>query len=446
VLTIIRDVPIIAKDGNLRATRRFHDWDAEMVSRWLKLAASRFSPPSPVPQSFQVECDCGHRWQGLRLPKSQRLSCSQCGLPVFVLPQCPYPLPMPDKAVGSSVTSEPANGGVGPTVSVPTRPATDSKTLAEEEGSLPVRTAGPAASVSSKAKRAGRRILTESPELAAGSPRSPRDTAPLSAAATAGIPVSRIAKATNRSRRIWQFVAAGVLVLAIGTVLLLVQRSRWEAARRGLDGWIAAGQAALQERQIEAAAVQFRLANNAIQLLGRDDELSQQTRAMSREVDAVLKLHSTGLLELIEALPSRDAAPAVPAARQELVGKWFLFDALTTRSDDADQPSGTWELELPVRWQAQTVLVRIRRADWSINGQSSADGETPPSVRRVFAAAVDEFQVDDTGGLVLALDGDSAVDWIHVETLSVVDAVPDAEDQRSSLLEVLRRQRQEQHR
>src|SRR3954447_6344434 len=52
------------------------------------------------PPSFAIECACGTRARGERLPKHQIITCTHCGRSLFVFPNTPSPF-----AGGSSVLS-----------------------------------------------------------------------------------------------------------------------------------------------------------------------------------------------------------------------------------------------------------------------------------------------------------------------------------------------------
>ena len=188
------------------------------MAGWLSRTTSLFQkPPPPLPEPFEVECDCGGKVVGKRAGNYQKPTCPNCSRPVFVLPLNVYPRPVTKSPPKST---SPKKGGES-------RGAQPSANTAVQD----IPALNPTKSASGKKTDPGRATpatVSAEPELLR-EPRPPLVT-PL------------------------RLVAAAIIIVSLFTIRGLVNRQRIETAKATVAASADKGMAAIKEGDFATAA------------------------------------------------------------------------------------------------------------------------------------------------------------------------------------------------
>lgn len=322
------------------------------MAGWLKKATAGWGRTEAPPAPYRVACDCGATLTGVRAALPQKPACPVCGSPVFVLPNCVYPLP---------------------------------KSCRAEPPAEPVRPAAP--------------------------PKSVRSRTPTRAASAAAEPAFRETRPRSRF-----LTPVRVIVAVIGCVIVLTgavvwRRAQIEQARRNLPLAIERGAAAFAERDFVAAADAYRQAQAALDLLGRNDAAARYVRQCSLEASAASGLAAVGLSDVIlQSLSDKGGDSAVERFGRQYAGAWIVCDARLSVLPDADEKRPRrYQVDLPLALDAHAVEIELSDVPWRA---FLADAGAQPR-RVVFAAQLEELQppTELENAVRLQLRGATAVLW-----------------------------------
>ena len=365
------------------------------MAGWLGRTTSLFQkPPLPLPEPFEVECDCGGKVVGQRAANYQKPTCSNCRRPVFVLPLNVYPRPLPKsppkntspKKGGESKGTPTSTNAVVQDIPVnsPTKPTSGKKPVAGRATASPVET---------------------EPELLR-EPRGPLIT-PL------------------------RLVSVAIILVSAVTISGLVHRNRIETAKATVATSADAGMAAIKEGDFAKAAKELEKARLAVDLLGRKDQTADEIRRFSREATALANLAASSLTEFLEETLANATSGQTEPLRMASLDKnaWVIFDANVI---PAAEGGNLLTVDSPVFLKKASVEIEIESVAISKAARSSESGENP---RVIFAAQLEQVSVPkgEPPKSVLTLNGKTAFLWTSYNTYSAIGYRPhDAENEQQT--------------
>ena len=379
------------------------------MSGWLSRASSLFQQAVPVPEPFEVECDCGGKVVGQRTATHQRPICHVCERPVFVLPANVYPKPTPKPTPKQS--SQPKSIKQG---DVTVRSRTPKNVVADVSSPTPS-SVSPAIQKLAQGRKVEAKPVAE--PLLPAEPRSPL-ISPLRLISTAIVLISSL-------------TAGG-----------LWYRHRIENAKAIVAISADAGMAAIREHDFVKAAHELDRARLAVDTLGRTDQAAKDIRRFAREASALARLASNSLTEFLqETLTNSTPGQTEPLKMASLdKNAWVLFDATIFPSDEGKD---RLVIDAPILLRKNVVRIEIESATLRRASQSAESSDVP---RVIFAAQLD--QVSPLRGKpptsVLTLNGKSAFLWTSYETYASVGYRPVDEEEERQTKAILQRQLESQ--
>lgn len=343
------------------------------MPRWLLKASRKSREPAPA-APYVIRCFCGRVVRGQRESGWQEVACDRCGETVFVLPRDAYPeIAAPQPGAAAALKSVPPSGA--------------------RLGKLRARWQALVA-----------RVRTV-PGVAAGV----------------------LQEWIRRGRR--QITPLRLIVLGVMAILLLTTWWVWsvharEQALLTLGRAVERGEQALAERDLATAAVEFRQAAEALDVLGREDAAAQRLRQLDRECEAATRLATASIPEMIEeAQRARENNPAADwrdRFRTAYGDRWVVLDTLLHRIPRA-KGGFDFRIEYPLSVGGLPVALE---ADLPAFRQLAWTGDSRPVV---FAApAVDcRLSPADPKRWIVQLDGKRGFLWVHNETYQGLGFVPD---------------------
>jgi|GEM_PF-2363828 len=294
-----------------------------MGTGWFQRATAALSRAEPISQRYEVGCDCGARLTGVRVPVAQKPSCPDCGTIVFILPATVYPIP-------SSVQRRWQG------TETPERVVSFPKTKKFQSVSEQRRE-------KERARKAKAEQAITQPQREPGKPLS-----------------ERLRKQITPLRLLMVTIMTGVML----TGWVLIRNARWDRAQRELQGALDRGHAALDAGDFTAAASEFQQATQALDILGRNDDVAAQVRRTARETSAAAQLSSTSLMESLEAWLQRK--PGTAAATSWNSEAWYLFDAelRPATAEEFAGNSGPFVVDLPVMVGKTPILLLMEEPAW----------------------------------------------------------------------------------
>src|SRR5581483_869446 len=173
--------------------------------------------------------------------------------------------------------------------------------------------------------------------------------------------------ATTPSRKIFTPVTgiALAIVLTVSVTGVLVWRTaRYEWARSSIRPAIDRGLQALHERDFSTASKAFSDATRALDVLGRHDAADQAVRQYQREADAAAQLSVDGAQELLQRVAAGNQRADLPTRfKEEISGKWMLFDAVLDREADSEGAE-RWLVDVPLWLDEQPVQIVFEEMPW----------------------------------------------------------------------------------
>ena len=358
------------------------------MPRWL-LTASRKSRDAAVAAPYAVRCFCGRVVRGNRETSWQEVTCEGCRETLFVLPRDAYP----------AVSAAPPPGP------------------------------GASQSAASRGARLGRLRLRGS-EFAARARAVPYRV-------SAGFH-----EFVRRTRR--QVTRLRLLVLGAICILLLTVWWVWtsharEQALLTLGRAVERGEAALAQRDLAAAAVEFRQAAKALDVLRRRDAAARRLRQLDRECEAAMHLATASIPEMLdEAQRTRENNPAADwrdRFRTAYAERWVVLDTVIQR---VPGEGGRFHVrieyplsvaDLPVVVEAD--LPAFQELRWTGDSQAV-----------VFAAPVLDCRLSsaEPKRWIVQLDGPRGFLWAHYETYHALGFLPDEFRTEAAVRELLAEQ------
>ena len=369
------------------------------MAGWLSRTTSLFQkPPPPLPEPFEVECDCGGKVVGKRAGNYQKPTCPNCSRPVFVLPLNVYPRPVTKSPPKST---SPKKGGES-------RGAQPSANTAVQD----IPALNPTKSASGKKTDPGRATpatVSAEPELLR-EPRPPLVT-PL------------------------RLVAAAIIIVSLFTIRGLVNRQRIETAKATVAASADKGMAAIKEGDFATAAKELEKARLAVDLLGRKDQTADDIRRNSREATAIANLAASSLTEFLEETLANAKPGQSETLRMASLDKnaWVLFDATVIPTGEG---GNQLTVDSPVFLKSAFVEIEIDSAAISKLARSADSGENP---RVIFAAQLEQVSAPrgEPPKSVLTLNGKTAFLWTSYDTYSAIGYRPhdvESEQQTRALI------------
>lgn len=363
-----------------------------MGTGWFQRATAALNRAEPIPQRYEVSCDCGARLTGVRVPAPQKPSCPDCGNIVFILPATVYPIP----------------------------PSVQRRWLGTETpelvASFPKSKKFQSVSEQRREKERARKAKAE---LAITQPK--RELGP---------PLSeRLRKQITPLRLMVVTIMTGVML----TGWVLIRNARWDRAQRELQGALDRGHAALDEGDLTVAASEFQMAAKSLDILGRQDDVASQIRRAANETAAASQLSPVSLVESLEAWLLKPAAQGSAAAWNSEA--WYLFDAELRPATAAEFAGGSSPLvlDLPLMVGKTPVLLLIEEPEWkSWLTSQSANG----SQRVLFAAQLrrGEIPKGDRGVARVWLNDVTAVLWSDTDTFPDAGLLVDESENETKAL------------
>jgi predicted SprT family Zn-dependent metalloprotease len=268
-------------------------------------------------QEFEVQCECGQRLHGRRLPQRLIVPCRRCGELLFVFPVSPYPRPTPPKGMAEEVLQ-------------PEEPPVVAQPVPEE--SVQASGAAGAPPAVAIAVEEGTSELVVPAAVAAATPAAtPPVTPPAARPAQPPVPPERLAQVLRRRTLLLGMVVSVVLVATI--VLVFWHRTR-QIQRQALEEHFAAGQRALRQGDLAEALEHFEQVRLALRWLGSDDSLAS-VRHLSEEVLNLRQLVRVEGHRILTQLNLSDPEAWASAFQGAYVGQYVLLDVQARRLPDA---------------------------------------------------------------------------------------------------------------
>jgi hypothetical protein len=365
------------------------------MAGWLSRTTSLFQQSQPVPEPFEVECDCGSKVVGIRAPAYQRPVCATCERPVFVLPTNVYPQPKPP----TPSKTPPAKNGA-------------KQQKPPKSGPMPIKTAVdlghppiPSRSTSGKPDRSKPVAHQPEPTLLR-EPRRPWVT-PL------------------------RLISLTIMTISTVTAAGLWHRQSIETAKATVAAATDVGTAAMREGDFAKAAKELEKARLAVDLLKRNDETANEIRRLSREATALANLAASSLTELLdETLANAKEGQTDPLKMASLdQNAWVIFDtSLIPSAEGKDR----FLVDAPIFLHRVSVQIEIESATI---GRMVHTGEIDEAPRVIFAAQLDELSAPqgEPRKSRLKLNATTAFLWTSYETYCTVGYRPfDAESEKQT--------------
>lgn len=343
------------------------------MPRWLLTASRKSREPAPD-APYAVRCFCGRVVRGRRESGWQEVACDRCGETIFVLPRDAYP---------EVATPQPA-------------------------GPAPLKSGAP------RGARLGE-LRSRWQELVARV-----RTVPGAAAGAVQEWIRRGRRQITRLRLI-VFGAIGILLLTVWWVWSAHTR---EQALLTLGQAVEHGEQALAENDLAKAAVEFRRAAEALDVLGRRDAAARRLRQLDRECEAATHLATASIPEMLEeAQRARENNPAADwrdRFRTAYGERWVVLDTLLHRVP-RERGGFDFRIEYPLGVGGLPVVIEAELPGFR---QLSWTGDSRPVV---FAApAVDcRLSEADPKRWIVQLDGERGFLWRHYETYHALGFMPD---------------------
>lgn len=358
-----------------------------MATGWFQRATAAFSRSEPIPQRYEITCDCGARLHGIRIPVPQKPACPECSTILFVLPASVYPVPtsVQRRWLG---TDQP-----------------------ETVGQLPKSKKFRSVSDQRREKELARKAKAERAITQRQAPVGP----PLG---------ERLRQQITPFRVIMVCVITGVAL----TAGVLIRNARWNQAQRELQGALDRGHAALDAGNITEAAHEFQSAVTALDILGRRDDVAEQIRRTAQEAGASASLSPRSMTESLEAwlMKSPNQSNSFP----ENADAWFLFDVAlhpATAAEFAGQ-SKPLVVDLPLQIGKTPVLLLIEEPAWKpwLLEQSGSEPH-----RVLFAAQLRRGEVPSGEHAVARvwLNDATAILWSNTDTFPAAGSLVDEQDE-----------------
>ena len=304
------------------------------MSNWISKATNAFQgDDESSSQAFELFCDCGQKHSGLRRAKWQRIVCRACGGSLFVLQRDAYPAPKekPEQRPGRAIVED----------EVPV-----SESLEAEHEETPEELPAP------------RRESSRPRQLAAVESRPKRPAAPPVVAAPSYTP-------STGASGFWKpFRLILVIVALLGGVtgFVLYRSSQRTLAERSLKDSIDKIKDALHRGEWVEARNQLEVAVKSSDLLGRQDADAKRYRQQLHETEALTRLLSQPLSEVLDEAAKAQTAgePELAAYQYKVKGQWVMLEGLVEPLAVGKKSSRLqYRLALPLSVGSGGLLVEV---------------------------------------------------------------------------------------
>ncbi|QDU78759.1 hypothetical protein Pla110_04630 [Polystyrenella longa] len=351
---------------------------------WFESAAGLLTGNAPRrDETFRQTCPCGEVLQAQREPTMQRRSCPVCGTRFLILPISPFPIPRPPRGYKPKTASEKSrrkkdreeaddpetvDAEKGAKDAVPMRDdVTSDDLMSEEQASLPVKTRIPLR------QRAGR-LFT-----------------PL------------------------RLMIAAMLLLISVSGYLYWWRTQQQWARENYTTAVARAYEALEQNELDDAAIQFEIASQSAIILELDDLRAAEVQQYHRELAIQQKLSEQSFSELLQYLKTLMVLPVKDQPGPYIKyrgGEWFVLDLWGKVIEEED---GKWLLiEAPITQDKAIFQVKVRLPEQAVtSGPANGQGEQ----RFLLATRCDRLEpLEESSNWWLLICEDSFL-WTHAQTL-----------------------------
>ncbi len=360
------------------------------------------------PEPFGLTCPCGATVEGFRAERHQRVICRQCGEVFYVLPRNVYPPPQ-------------------------------------------------------------RRKKKQPPSAVAQEWLTSTATAVQTVSRSAVERVTGKVRSTVRSFFEWaRSLLTPVRVVILGVVVVVVATGWWVHRSRQLEQAAVVlkeateeGERALRSGDVFTAWKAFDQAAQAVDTLGRDDQLARRVRQLARETEAANNLCPKTLVELLEEADQvcrRRGAEAWKSVMGKYYrGTWVVLQTRVRRrrpegsSSETESPS--FDLDCPLVVAGRPVqfdgsLPVLERLDWSKkSGTSGAKADkrsaAPDDARQVILAVqLDQCWLERgrPGKWVVRCEPRSAFLWTDYATLRLAGLTPNSPQDEQRVKQILAEQ------
>jgi len=244
----------------------------------------------------------------------------------------------------------------------------------------------------------------------------------------------------QRARWITPFrlIVSVIALLGLATGWSLWTRHQQNVARREVIAAHAAGLKALENGDFATAAQHLGRARDAVDLLRRTDEDSEEIRRLAREAIAAHDLSDYTLYEV-----AADCAEELRGARSRFGTRhrdaWIVLDVVIANPEDSQQPC---ELDLPLTVEGLKLRIEVDSDTIRKAAQREQAGQ---SARVIFAARMQSVRpgTEQSPIATLVLDGKSAFLWTSLSTYEALGYTDAAEDREATEALLMRQQKQE---
>lgn len=344
------------------------------MARWLNIPSKKKRLEQDVPEPYEIVCVCGVRLSGYRRKSHYRHACEQCDEVYFILPRNSFPK------------------------------------LKAKKKKQPPRQQQVAELILNSSVVKKLREKREQNKASRQSPKSKEKVADKPKISPFELPPPRIRLITP-----FRGILAGIVLIVGVTGYWVVHSRNLEQAAETLKSATDEGNAFLKQGDLPAANDSYQKAFQALAVLGRTDQSSNEIRQKSRELQAITSQAVSPLFELADEavyqIKQSDAESWKSLFRTRYEGTWMIFETslIPVTDEDQTQPA-RFRLNLPVLLDGYTLFLELTEP--SFVGYIDEHLDQP----LIFAAQISSFEqaANQTDVGIIQLDGKTAFLWSHL--------------------------------
>lgn len=383
-------------------------------------------------QPFQTVCECGQEHVGVRRARHQHIVCKSCGVSLFVLPRDVYPPPRESKR--NALTATPQLVDVEP-------PEADDYVDVDDIEIIEPDRAPSAARTRTRPTIAERppgmeHVERELPPSSFERRRKPKPEKPERSAKPKApvVPKEPRIPLSVRFRTFLQATFTPLRLVAFGFVTLfamlgffLVQQQSQRSALRIIQTEVDAGRAAANEEDWIAARDHLQAAVIAFDTLKRTDLESQSVRQLHRETQALTRLSTGSLLDLVEEGEEYLKTHDPELLPEYLLGRhgldWYVVEGpVRIRTRHPKEPrSGEPLFELILPWVTESGRAIRVEADFPCFREVVTGTKTAPAL---FGAQLADCRLKDDVWTIRLIP-ESGFLWCNRHTYDALRLPPD---------------------
>lgn len=237
-----------------------------------------------------------------------------------------------------------------------------------------------------------------------------------------------------------RLIGLALAITLVATGSFLWNNMLTERARRALEPALEKGREAYASYDYATAARELRVAHEALQRLGRSDDVARKVAQQYQQAQAAASLMSGDFSDLFtELLEDSGADDLESRSKRRLGGQWLLVDAAFNVVEAESKGTRVWRSDAPLLIGETLCWIELperRRAGWPTM--------TPGKPHRLIFAALCEHLSRLNGKTTecrLLLGEQSVVFWTDVEGYAGLVPLPEDPDERKQLELVLQSQR-----